>query len=132
MWNKHINLKDSRKASLKFCEEFYLIYCQVYMVDILPDNTWGNYIYLDPPHILILDSYLNINKLGVLMHELTHHLECQGYDGDYQDKPQHGYHYQLAKKRVIRWCNKNISTKPDWNKPLCAIYRKDDMKAFKV
>ena len=130
MWNKHINLKDSRKLSFKFCEGFGLIYCQIYMVDVLPDKAWGNYIYLTPPHILILDSYLNINRLGILMHELTHHLECQEYDGDYN--PQHGYSYQLAKKRVVRWCKKNISTKPNWNKPLSAIYREDDMKDFKT
>ncbi len=130
MWNKHINLTDSRALSRQFCKEFDISYCQVYLVDLVDDIAYGQYCYLSPPHILLLDTYKNKNKIGILMHELTHHLEHELYEVDRQ-KP-HGYPYQLAKKRVIRWCEKNISIKPDWKKPLSAFQKDEDMIAFKL
>lgn len=124
-------MKESRALSLEFCNDFDLLYCQVFMVDILTNEAYGQYSYLEPPHILILDTYKNINKLGVLMHELAHHLECHGYESN-KSYPIHGYHYQLAKRRVARWCEKNISVKPDWNKPLGAFQDYKDMIKFQV
>ena len=127
MWNKHINVEDSRALSLEFCNHFDISYCQIYIVDIVDDVAYGQYCYLSPQHILILDKRY-INKIGILMHELTHHLEHEIYE---VGKP-HGYSYQLAKKRVIRWCEKNISIKPDWKKPLGAFQNLEDMLAFKL
>ena len=66
MWNKHINLIDARLLSKEFCDSFGLIYCEVYFVDVLDRNSliqpYGQYIHLQPPHVLVLDSYLVINK----------------------------------------------------------------------
>ena len=130
MWNKHINLTDARALSNEFCKDFDIQYCQIYMVDLLLNNAYGQYSYLNPPHILILDIYKNHNKIGVLMHELTHHVECYQYTFDYTS--HHGYHYQLAKKKVIRWCEENISIKPDWKKTLSAYIDEAVASAFKI
>lgn len=132
-WRKHIKLPDARKLSEFFCKEFELDYCEIYYVDILKGegkkSYYGVYSYPAPSNILILDTYKNKNKIGILMHELTHHLECSAY---LWDDAAHGYYYQLAKKRVIRWCKKNISNIPNWNIPLLAKVDEEDMKAFKL
>ena len=90
---------------------------------------YGCYVCLDPPHALILNHVTN--KIGIVMHELTHHLEYYDYK-DHDNKPFHAYEYQLAKQRVFRWCKKNISSKPNWNIPLNAISSRVEMIAFKL
>lgn len=132
MWHKHINLKDARALSIEFCNDFNLMYCQIFMVDILENQGYGQYCYLNPPHILLLDTRRNKNKLGVLMHEMTHHLECHGYTESNCGFPVHGYYFQLAKLKVIKWCEKNISNRPDWKKPLRAFQKYEDMISFKL
>ena len=105
-------------------------------MDVLnDDNTvfFGLYSHAAPPNILILDTYKNINKIGVVVHELAHHLECYGYpDSKCDNDSIHGYHYQLAKSKVFTWCRKNVSNTPDWNLPLKASQNDIDMKAFKL
>jgi len=138
-WCKHIKIQDARRLSEKFCKEFGLRFCQIYYVDVLKHEDkenkkcfYGVYSYPAPSNILILDTYINKNKIGILMHELTHHLECNGYyDVDWFNGG-HGYYYQLAKKRVITWCKKNISDRPNWNKPLFAKIYEKDMIEFKL
>ncbi len=127
-------MTDARALSYKFCKDFDLPYCQVFYVDILTNEAYGQYCFLDPTNILLLDNYKSLNKLGTLMHELAHHLECYGYESDLLQLglQNHGYNYQLAKKRVKKWCEKNISIKPNWNKPLNAFQDKKDMIAFQV
>lgn len=129
-WNKHIKLKDARKLSELFCKSFNIDYCQIYYVDILKESNWyAVYCGLEPPHILIIEKIPN--PLGILVHELTHHLENELYNVIENECP-HGYNYILARKRVIRWCNKNISSKPDWSIPLGAYHSLSDMKKFRV
>lgn len=90
------------------------------------------YSFPAPSNILILDTYKNKNKIGILMHELTHHLESNAYDNLNWFDGCHGYYYQLAKKRVITWCKKNISDRPNWNDPLFAKPDEKDMISFKL
>ncbi len=130
LWKKHIGLKKARVLSELFCEDFELDYCEVYYVDIL-NEAYGQYIYLQPPHMLVLDKPRVINKIGVVMHELVHHLEAQCYTIK-SCESVHGYSYQLAKKRVIKWCQQNISKKPDWRIPFHARVNTDTMKKFKI
>lgn len=132
MWKKQLNLTEARALSYEFCSDFKLDYCEIYYVDKIGDAK-GQYFYLDPPHILMTCNCLN--KIGILMHELTHHLECQFYlKGDcYKSKEtSHGYSYQLSKHKVVSWCRKNISKKPNWYIPLRAGYIKKDMINFKI
>jgi hypothetical protein len=138
-WCKHIKLEDARRLSEKFCDDFSLSFCQIYFVDVLTHEDKGNkkcffgvYSFPAPSNILILDTYTNINKIGILMHELAHHLECNAYHNINWFDGKHGYLYQLAKKRVITWCKKNISNRPDWNKPLLSKIYEKDMRAFKL
>lgn len=138
-WCKHIKIQDARRLSEKFCKEFDLSFCQIYYVDVLKHEDkrnkkcfYGVYSYPAPSNILILDTYRNKNKIGILMHELTHHLECYGYYNVDWFNGGHGYHYQLAKKRVIRWCKQNISDRPNWNNPLFAITDEKEMIEFKL
>lgn len=144
-WNKFINLNDARELSKQFCNNFKLQYCEIYYVDRIQDdsdtpiwkkgkdNTTALYSLADPPHILIVETVLN--PIGLVIHELTHHLEWYDYENERDkicDDGPHGYFYQLAKKRVITWCKKNISNKADWNSPLKAIHTETAMKKFRL
>lgn len=110
MRKKHINLQEARNLSQWFCEDFEIPYCEVYFVDRLT-GFWGLYIWLNPNHMLVLKR--NPCMIGLVMHELTHHLHHNLYTDSILSNPHSGG-YQLAKNRVIKWCNKNLSTKPDW------------------
>ncbi len=133
LWKKKINLTDSRALSHEFCESFGLSYCEIYHVDRI-EKAYGSYIYLTPPHILILVAPFVTNRIGILMHELTHHLEHQEYSDreGYSQKDMHGYFYQLAKRRVIKWCELNISNKPDWGIPLKGTQSIQGMAEFRL
>ena len=85
----------------------------------------------DLPVILILNDITNLNPIGVLIHELTHHLEAYAYDRKKGDT-NHGYAWRLAKRRVIRWAYENISNKPDWSLPLRVYQTKINMRKFRV
>jgi hypothetical protein len=126
-WDKFIQQKEARELSKEFCEDFKIIYCEVYYVDRIKNDIYAQYMYYNPPHILMLNNLLN--PIGVLIQELTHHLECQKYGFDNRN---HGYNYQLAKKRVIPWCKKNISMKPDWRLTLKAKIKEEEMKEFEI
>lgn len=128
-WRKHINIVDARKLSHLFCNYFDLTPCNVYYVDALHESKDYGLYFFNPPTILILEK--TPNQIGILIHELTHHLENEKYPlRDF--KGAHGYNYQLAKERVIKWCNKFISPKPDWRKPLSALQYDEDMKKFRL
>ena len=141
-WKKYIKIDDARFLSGFFCKSFKLHYCEVYYVDQIQDechspkwerfesNTYGLYSNAEPPHILIIHGLMN--PIGVLIHELTHHLECYGYKEREEDARAHGQNYQLAKRRVKNWCKENISDRPDWNTPLKAIQNEMDMRRFRL
>jgi hypothetical protein len=101
----------------------------VYYVDAFHDEDDYGIYFKTSPSIMILEKCPN--RIGVLMHELTHHLEYQKYDVK-EEQSVHGYTYQLAKDRVERWCNKFISSKPNWAKSLGAYQDLKDMKEFKL
>jgi len=128
-WKKNINIVDARKLSKIFCDYFELSPCMIYYVDVFHDkDDYGIYFDIEPT-ILILKKCPN--RIGVLVHELTHHLQYQKYDMK-KDSRIHGYPYQLARNRVDRWCNKYISSKPNWAKPLGAFQDFNDMKEFEL
>ena len=91
----------------------------------------GIYSSQKPAHALIEASKENSNKIGVVIHELTHHIEYEVY-GHYFNDPQHGYKYQLAKERMVNWCRRNISKNPNWYLPLKAVTPLEEMKKFKL
>jgi hypothetical protein len=128
LWNKYIKIEDARRLSSIFCKSFSIDYCEIYYVDKIKE-AWGLYCREKPSHILMLDNL--INPIGILMHELTHHLAEEKYE-EYRDTYSHGYNYHLAKRRVIKWCNDNISSKPDWRLPLRASIIEKEMRAFRV
>lgn len=128
-WNKFIKQGDARRLSKIFCEDFEIDYCQVYYVDNLENGAYGEYVWLYRPHILILDKPENLNPIGVLMHELNHHIQYQLYD---LSENHHGYEWNLAKRRTINWCERNISKKSDWTLPLKARQDMEKMKTFRI
>lgn len=129
MRKKNINLFEAREISKKFCEDLKIPYCEIYYVDKLDDcHTLGLYFWVEPSHILLLEKAKNM--ITLLMHELTHHLDSCNYSTVILDHSSRGY--ILAKKRVITWCKKNISDKPDWNKALKCKYYNDEMKKFRL
>jgi hypothetical protein len=136
-WSKHISLKKARELSKNFCNDFNICQCGVYYVDNIFDeeeycgNTInGIYCQVYPPHILLAKDK-GYNRIGVLLHELTHHLEYQDYCTNENDPP-HGYKYQLAKERVVTWARKNISEKCNWYLPLKSLLVNWEMKAFQL
>ena len=126
-WRKWIQLGDARLLSELFCNHFGLTYCEVYYVDVLGESTYGQY-FSQGPHILMLQKLLN--PMGILIHELTHHLEYCDYDNE--NDTTHGYAYQKAKHRVVRWAKKHISDKPNWYIPLRATQPDIAMRQFRV
>ena len=86
------------------------------------------YIWLDPPHVLIEEKHKN--KLATVIHELIHHLDSQKYSTLTLNHSTKGY--INAKKRVIRWCKKNISEKANWNLGLKAQHCDKEMKQFQL
>lgn len=131
-WRKWIHLEDARLLSELFCNHFGLPYCEVYYIDRFHDgNTYGQYFSCGP-HILMLHNRLLLNPIGILIHELTHHLEYAGYGNDGSIESSHGYYYQLAKKRVATWAKKHISSKPNWLEPLKALQTEIAMRKFRV
>lgn len=127
LWNKYIKIEDARKLSSIFCKSFSIDYCEIYYVDKIK-GAYGIYCRESPQHILMLNNLTN--PIGILMHELTHHLAEEQYE-EY-DTYSHGYNYHLSKRRVIKWCNDNISNKPDWRLPLRANIKEKEMRAFRV
>ena len=132
-FGKHLSLKKARELSEKFCEDFRIPYCGIYYVDHIEgfddeEEVMGIYTDQKPSHILVVKS--GINRLGLVMHELTHHLEQCSYDN--KGESEHGYSYQKAKERVVTWCRKNISDKPNWYNCLKATFNKYEMKAFQL
>lgn len=125
---KNIDLREARKLSKNFCKDFELPPCEIYFVDKLKDY-WGIYIWLMPNHILVRKK--NPCMIGIIMHELTHHLEWHGYPIGIAD-PHHGKYFQLAKRKVINWCIKNISNKPNWKIPLGARPNDEELKKFRL
>jgi len=128
-WKKHINIVDARKLSKLFCNDFKLPYCQIYYVDVLEGGSYGIYCEYTPPHILMIDY--TMNSIGILIHELNHHLVARHYAYE-NEFSSHGYPYQLAKIRVIKWCYHNISKKADWSLPLKAYQTEINMRKFRV
>ena len=127
MRKKNINLWEARELSEKFCDDFNLEYCEIYYIDRLKDAL-GMYIWLDPPHVLIVKSYKD--KIAVVMHELIHHLDSQMYSSYVLNHSTKGY--LNAKRRVINWCKKNISSKADWSKGLKATQIDKEMNKFQL
>lgn len=125
LWKKQVSLKGARTLSFEFCKHFDIDYCEIYLVDRVED-AWGVYVHLHPPHILI--DLNTKNRIGIVMHELTHHLEYQCYD--VAGQTTHGYSYQKAKQRVIRWAKANVSSTAPWHYPLKAFQIKAEQKAF--
>lgn len=129
MKKKHINILEARDISKKFCKDFKVPYCEIYFVDKL-GSCWGLYSWLDPAHMLVLKN--NPCMIGIVMHELTHHLQSHQYPINSMKESHHGYTYQLSKKKVVKWCNKNLSDKPNWRLPLQANPNNKDMKNFRL
>lgn len=127
-WNKNINQQDARRLSKIFSKEFFIPYCEVYYVDRLERNRYAEYIFLMPPHMLLRSDLRN--PIGMLVHELTHHLQYYGYYE--KSDSEHGYYYQLAKRKMIKWCRENISAKANWKLPLKANPCDIDMVTFRL
>lgn len=131
--SKFINLDEARNISKEVCDYFKICYCEVYYVDRLEPNTYGEYYYLEPQNILLLDD-ININKnpIGVLIHELTHHIQFKCYPMLDSEQSYHGYFYNLARKKIIKYCKKYISKNAEWKTPLKAYQNDQDMEKFKL
>lgn len=132
LWRKQISLGGARALSYELCKSFDVDYCEVYYVDRINDydedrEYWGVYVYLSPPHVLIVENV--INRIGIVMHELTHHIEHQCYE---TSNEAHGYPYQLAKQRVITWAKANVSATAPWHEPLKGYQIKTEQIAFKL
>jgi hypothetical protein len=132
-----LELTDARALSEEFCEHFSLPYCEIYFVDRLVEvdlpiwkamdiGAYATYTNSDPSFILIRQEI--IAPVGILMHELTHHLEFKDYKGS-ENQVEHGYNFQLARKKVLKWCN-NINDTYNWRIPLKAKIRNEDLEVF--
>lgn len=131
LWKKQISLGGARALSYEFCNDFDVEYCEIYYIDRIKEGDreyWGVYIHLSPPHVLVVENV--INRIGIVIHELTHHIEHQCYDVSGQSA--HGYSYQLAKQRVITWAKNNISATAPWHQPLKGYQEKTEQIAFKI
>lgn len=127
---ENITLRKARQVSKEFCIDMQIGYCQIYYVDILSeDNVIGEYIPVDPAHILILKQA--DQKIALLMHELTHHLDYCNYNS-YGELNHSSKGYILAKKRVITWCKNNISINPNWSRALKCFNYDHEMRNFKL
>ena len=127
---KYIKQENAREISKKYCEDFNIKQCNIYFVDYLDFSVYGEYIDVYPGYILILDRIENRNPIGILAHELNHHLQYQKY---YEKCSSiHGYNWRLAKRKTIRWFENNISPTKDWSLPLKAYLTEDDMKTFRL
>jgi len=125
-------LSNVRDISKKFCKDFDIPYCQIYYVDVIEKvagygDLYGVYIPLAPYHMLVLNE---TNHIVIVIHELTHHLEEIYYNNE--NDSFHGYSFQLAKKRVKKWCIKNLSSKADWKIPLSASFTEKEMMNFRL
>jgi hypothetical protein len=127
MRKKNINLWEARELSERFCNDMDIPYCEIYYVDRL-EGSLGIYVWLDPSHMLVVKNYKD--KIAVVMHELIHHLDSQCYTELTLNHSTKGY--LNAKRRVINWCKKNISSKADWNKGLKATQHDNEMKKFQL
>jgi hypothetical protein len=129
LWEIKISLKDARKLSKNISKDFNIPYCQIYYVDTL--GKWYGIYHNDTGHIHTLIEESCPCRIGIVIHELTHHLEYEIY-GNYFNDPPHGYKYQLAKERMVSWCRKNISTNPNWYVALKGFTCPKELKTFKL
>ena len=127
MRKKNINLLEAREISKKLCKDFGIPYCEVYYVDKIK-GAMGIYVWLDPAHMLIVKSYKD--KIATVLHELIHHVDAQLYSTVILNHSTQSY--KNAKKRVITWCKKNISSKADWNVGLKAQQNDAEMANFQL
>lgn len=130
-WKKRINLNDSRKLAKKFCNYFDIPLCDIFFVDRFLKKEKRGIYFASTPEPTILIYRPSINRIGILVHELTHHLEFNYYEFN-DDYNEHGYNYQLAKRRSKKWCEGFISGTADWSKPLSAKQHNKDMEEFEL
>jgi len=129
-WKKYLVQSEARELAKIFCKNFKIDNVEIFYVDKLNENTYGEYSWLRPQHILLLDIPENPNPIGTLIHELTHHLQFQLYE--IKGGPYHGYEWKVAKKKVIKWAKNTISDKSNWNIPLKAYFKMIEMRSFRV
>lgn len=108
---KRIPLKDARQLARKFCKDFKIKKVSVYLVDRLSSKIYAIYVGIEPvPHILI--EVKAPNRLGILLHELAHHLaQCACKDEEaWNNSCSHDNRFwQGAKERTITWARNNIA-----------------------
>ena len=129
-WSKHLSEKKARKLSKAICDHFDIPYCGIHYVkelDGYDDETSGVYYDNNPPLILVKRNC--ICQIGIVIHELCHHLEAKLYDSILGDS-EHGKNYQKAKEKMVSWCRANISDKCNWYLVLKAKYNNHQMRNF--
>ena len=105
----------------------------VYFVDKLDkDDVDGLYINANPSVILVKE--IVPNRIGITVHEIGHHVEYNLYcdKKGYHNEPAHGYHWKLAKERMITWLRNNVSNRVNWYPCFRAVLKRDDMINFKL
>lgn len=103
------NIKILRQITAVFCGDFNIIEPFVYVVDVLDEDVDGIYYPLSggpdiQPKILLKEE----TDIMTFFHEIVHHLQYIIYYPKYGYDGQHGYTFQLAKKRVVTWARKNV------------------------
>ena len=112
---RNLNINRARKIAIDYANHFDLPECMVYYQNKLQDGSLGLYFGGTRPSVIIIAiSHIKTNKekerLGLLLHELAHHLTEWQYDGRFES--MHGESYQLAKKRTINWARKRFGNLP--------------------
>jgi len=131
-WRKNLSEKKARELSKAICDDFGIPYCSIqYVKKIDGYDSVVNGVYYDnnPPLALIQTDCTN--RIGVVIHELTHHLEVKLYDKIFNDS-EHGRNYQKAKEKMVSWCRKNISQNCNWFNCLKANQNETEMKSFQL
>lgn len=116
--DRELNKKQCEDIAKKYCMHFKLPPVEIVFSDNCTSTEYkhkpaGLYIYYDPyihPACLCNTFRIELYKetqgqtLGVLLHELSHHLALQQYKSFRESN--HGYSFNLARNRTRTWSKK--------------------------
>lgn len=129
---KELDITESkaRKLVKRICEDFEIPPCAVYFQDL---TFLGDTLGLYEKASLDLIGYMLVERkwsrrLLLVLHEITHHIQAEIYGFE---ESNHGYGFQLAKRRIANWADKNISDHFDWVYLLTAKQRTGGYKCRK-
>lgn len=103
-WYK-IEQGQMRIISDMLSDDFEIIRCNIYLVDVLPEEDAHAIYYTVQGSCFILTE---VKSIFIILHELSHHIQKNIYRSEWLNGTPHDNSFTKAINKVCNWANKNI------------------------